>query len=217
MRTLATGEPSALCTILLCIDSYRFGCRPYSHPHPYVCDLSCAGHVCTLMIQPPWSSLVISLLTAATPLSWNTCPDHAGALGRSAQAASGGEAETPAASRPAAHSPSSVTLAQAGMDDRSLPPTPDVRLYHRAVVVAQENTGAGRVKCVIETNCCASMLFCNAALRHLETSGGVVTACSCTVTLTTCAAVVSALMASYLVLLSRLAAGLGPAAVDRSV
>lgn len=69
------------------------------------------------------------------------------ALRRSAQAASPGEAETPAASRPAAHSPSSVTLAQAGMDDRSLPPTPDVRLYHRAVVVAQENTGAGRVKC----------------------------------------------------------------------
>lgn len=67
--------------------------------------------------------------------------EYGGALHRSAQAASSGEAETPAASRPAAHTPSSVTLAQAGMDDRSLPPTPDVRLYHRAVVVAQETTG----------------------------------------------------------------------------
>jgi len=49
--------------------------------------------------------------------------------------------ETPAASRPAVHSPTSVTLQQKGLDDRSLPPTPDVRLYHRAVVVAQEATG----------------------------------------------------------------------------
>jgi hypothetical protein len=70
----------------------------------------------------------------------------AGVLHRSAQTAQAGEADTPAASRNAAHSPSSVTLAQAGMDDRSLPPTPDVRLYHRAVVVAQEATGVALIR-----------------------------------------------------------------------
>ncbi len=60
--------------------------------------------------------------------------------------ASAGDAseETPSASRPAGQqaSPPSVTLRQKGVNDGSQPPTPDVRLYHRAVVVAQENTGA---------------------------------------------------------------------------
>mmetsp|Transcript_5958 Transcript_5958/g.17050 ORF Transcript_5958/g.17050 Transcript_5958/m.17050 type:complete len:903 (+) Transcript_5958:293-3001(+) len=53
--------------------------------------------------------------------------------------------DTPVASRPAQQaSPSSVTLRQKGVNDGSQPPTPDVRLYHRAVVVAQENTGSLR-------------------------------------------------------------------------
>lgn len=37
------------------------------------------------------------------------------------------------------------------MDDRSLPPTPDVRLYHRAVVVAQEATGVLVLVTVLDT------------------------------------------------------------------
>ncbi|KAK9908007.1 hypothetical protein WJX75_001420 [Coccomyxa subellipsoidea] len=40
-------------------------------------------------------------------------------------------------------SPSSISLQQRGLDPRT-PPTPDVRLYHRAVVVAQESTGSLR-------------------------------------------------------------------------
>lgn len=55
-------------------------------------------------------------------------------------AESAGE-ETPARSRQGPGSPSTVTLRQKGVNDGALQPTPDVRLYHRAVVVAQENTG----------------------------------------------------------------------------
>ena len=39
-------------------------------------------------------------------------------------------------------SPPSVTLQQRKLLEQRTPPTPDVRLYHRAVVVAQEATGA---------------------------------------------------------------------------
>lgn len=39
-------------------------------------------------------------------------------------------------------SPPSVTLQQRRLQEQRTPPTPDVRLYHRAVVVAQEATGA---------------------------------------------------------------------------
>ena len=38
-------------------------------------------------------------------------------------------------------SPQSVTLQQRKLQEHRTPPTPDVRLYHRAVVVAQEATG----------------------------------------------------------------------------
>lgn len=38
-------------------------------------------------------------------------------------------------------SPPSVTLQQRRLQEQRTPPTPDVRLYHRAVVVAQEATG----------------------------------------------------------------------------
>ena len=110
-----------------------------------------------------------------------------GALHRSAQAASSGEAETPAASRPTAHTPSSVTLAQAGMDDRSLPPTPDVRLYHRAVVVAQETTGVSRGQRAMDT-AVAMQLYCCATLLHDETLGGIITASS-NVALVSCVSV----------------------------
>ncbi len=39
-------------------------------------------------------------------------------------------------------SPPSITLQQRKSAEQRTPPTPDVRLYHRAVVVAQEATGA---------------------------------------------------------------------------
>ena len=38
--------------------------------------------------------------------------------------------------------PPSITLQQRKTAEQRTPPTPDVRLYHRAVVVAQEATGA---------------------------------------------------------------------------
>lgn len=38
-------------------------------------------------------------------------------------------------------SPPSVTLQQRKLQEQRTPATPDVRLYHRAVVVAQEATG----------------------------------------------------------------------------
>jgi hypothetical protein len=57
-----------------------------------------------------------------------------------------GEAGTPgvaAPRRPDNRSPGSVTLQhKKGSEAPRTPPTPDVRLYHRAVVVAQEATGA---------------------------------------------------------------------------
>ena len=40
--------------------------------------------------------------------------------------------------------PPSITLLQRKTAEQRTPPTPDVRLYHRAVVVAQEATGACR-------------------------------------------------------------------------
>ena len=45
-------------------------------------------------------------------------------------------------------SPSSVTLQQRGIDPRT-PPTPDVRLYHRAVVVAQASNMAATLLSLI--------------------------------------------------------------------
>jgi len=49
--------------------------------------------------------------------------------------------------------PPSITLQQRKTAEQRTPPTPDVRLYHRAVVVAQEATGARAVAALCAACC----------------------------------------------------------------
>ena len=51
-------------------------------------------------------------------------------------------------------SPPSITLQQRKSAEQRTPPTPDVRLYHRAVIVAQEATGASTAVTVQNLNVC---------------------------------------------------------------
>lgn len=65
-------------------------------------------------------------------------------------------------------SPPSVTLQQRKLQEQRTPATPDVRLYHRAVVVAQEATGAAPARAPARCLSQGHALSCGTAQSHCE-------------------------------------------------